>query len=69
MGWFWATLGVIAVLVLGAAALVDRQTRKRGHRVRSAGEVQRAIRERRREFRRLPLRDLRRQKQNDLGRP
>jgi hypothetical protein len=63
------TVGAIAGLVVGMAALADRRIRKQGHRVRRSGGVQREIRERRREFRGLGRRDPRRRQYEDLGRP
>jgi hypothetical protein len=69
MGWFWGIVGVIVALVIGGAALLDRRARKDGHRQRRSGDVQRTIRQRRREFRGFRSTDSRQRQYEDLGRP
>jgi hypothetical protein len=42
---FWLGIGLAIALVLLAAWAVDRQSRRRGHRVRSGSEIFRDVRE------------------------
>jgi len=36
---FWVSIGLVLVLVLVAARAVDRRDRRRGHHLRSSGEM------------------------------
>jgi membrane protein implicated in regulation of membrane protease activity len=48
---FWLGVGLAIVLVLLAAWVFDRQSRRRGHQVRSGGDIYRDVREQKRDNR------------------
>jgi len=45
MGWFWATVGAILVVVIAVAVLMDHRGRKQGHRLRSGRDMWLDVRE------------------------
>jgi hypothetical protein len=44
--WFWGTAGLVVALGGAAGALYDRRLRKRRHRMRDPGDVERQIEQR-----------------------
>jgi len=46
---FWLGIGLVLALVLGAARAIDRRARRRGHHIRSGGDMSSAALEQRRD--------------------